>query len=157
VLQLHGTIEARKAGIQATGWRRLGHRRSCRGARPAGSPRAALDQPHPDIAYVVAIDANGHRIAALGKTAMLQDDAGGDLNMVQLLRRGSLPVSIDIVWAARPIGRLVMVADVSGLRLQLAKAMLATVLAALAAGAGRCCRRPPARRITGPPCRSPMP
>ena len=154
VLQLHGTIEARKAGIQATGYvfaSAIADHVAARDQQEALKVLRSIGRI-PDIAYVVAIDANGHRIAALGKTAMLQDDtAGGDLNMVQLLRRGTLPVSIDIVRAAEPIGRLVMVADVSGLRLQLAKAMLATVLAALAAGAlGVAAAVRLQRRITGP-------
>ena len=90
----------------------------------------------PDIGYAVAIDAQGQEIAGLGTSVVLANDlVGANPSTIEILTRGSMPVSVDIMRAGNRVGRLVIIADVSGFRTQLAHAILGTVLIAVIAGA----------------------
>ena len=85
--------------------------------------------------HVIAIDAEGREIASLGTASMLQSDIVGEkTGWYSLLTRGWFPVVTEIVKAGRPVGRLIIVADVSSLRTQVAQAAMVTLFAALAAG-----------------------
>jgi diguanylate cyclase (GGDEF)-like protein len=137
ILHFQEEVAARKAGIQATGYvfaSAIADSISTRDQQGALSVLRSISRV-PDITYAVAVDGSGRPIASLGETALLESDLANDSGgMFQLLTRASLPVKIDIIKSSEVIGQLVLLADITGLRWQLARAALLTLLAALVAG-----------------------
>jgi diguanylate cyclase (GGDEF)-like protein len=133
--QMQDNIGTRKAGIEATGYvfaSAIADHVASGNRQEALKVLRSLTRV-PDISYAVALDGQGHEIAALGNiTLTRQDLANSDPSVFALLSRGSLPVAIDIVRAGQHVGRLVIVADVTQLRAQLSRALLVTLLSALA-------------------------
>ena len=75
----------------------------------------------PDVRQVIAIDGEGREIASLGTALMLQSDiVDENTSWFSLLTRGWFPVVTEIVKAGKPVGRLMIVADVSSFRTQVA-------------------------------------
>ena len=83
---------------------------------------------------------------------MLQSDIVGEkTGWYSLLTRGWFPVVTDIVKAGKPVGRLLIVADIRDFRAQVAQATILTLFAALAAGGlGVAAAVRLQRRISGP-------
>jgi diguanylate cyclase (GGDEF)-like protein len=136
-LQLGENIANRKAGIEATGYIFAA---AIADHVAAGDSEEVLKTLRsvsrvPDVSYVAAFDADGSEIAAFGSTVLAGEDleVGSD-DPLSLLSRGSLPVAVGITKGGRAIGRLILVADVSGLRGTLMRNAIVMAMIALAAG-----------------------
>ena len=136
-LQLRESIDSKRAGIQATGYVFAS---AIADEVATGDQQAVFNALRsirrvPDVRYVIAIDAEGREIASLGTALMLQSDIIDEsTSWSSLLTRGWFPVVTEIVKAGRPVGRLIIVADVSSLRTQVVETAMVTLFAALAAG-----------------------
>ena len=136
-LQLRENITSRRAAIQATGYVFAS---AIADQVAAGNQQAILNALRsirrvPDVRQVIAIDGAGREIASLGTASMLKSDiVGENTGWFSLLTRGWFPVVTDIVKAGKPVGRLVIVADIRSFRIQVAQAAIVTLFAALAAG-----------------------
>ncbi|MGE0212566.1 MAG: putative bifunctional diguanylate cyclase/phosphodiesterase [Parvibaculaceae bacterium] len=153
-LQLRDNVDARRASIQATAYvfaSAIADHVAERNDREVFGALRSIRQV-PDVSRVVALDAEGRQIAALGAASMLQTDIVDEsAGWYALLTRGWFPVVTDIVKAGRSVGRLVIIADVSDLRSQVMRAMLVTMLGALlAGGVGITAALRLQRRITAP-------
>ena len=107
-LQLRDSIEARRAGIQATGYVFAS---AIADHVAAGNQQAVFNALRsirrvPDVRSVIAIDAEGREIASLGQAAMLESDiVDASAGWFAVLTRGWFPVETAIVKAGRPAGR----------------------------------------------------
>jgi diguanylate cyclase (GGDEF)-like protein len=153
-LQLRDNLGIRRSAIESTGFVYASAMADAVAAGDRESAYRALRSITrvPDVVYAVAIDGQGKEIAGLGTKVVLDDDvASAESSTYAVLTSGSMAVSVDIVRAGIPAGRLVVVSDISGLRAQLFTAMAWTVLASLGAGlagVGMAVRLQ--RRITAP-------
>ena len=136
-LQLRDSIASRRAAIQGTGYVFAS---AIADEVEAGNKQAILNALRsirrvPDVRQVIAIDSAGREIVSLGAASMLQSDiVGKETGWYSLLTRGWFPVVTDIVKAGKPVGRLLIVADISSFRIQVAQAAALTLFAAFAAG-----------------------
>ncbi len=136
-LQLRDSIASRRAAIQGTGYVFAS---AIADEVEAGNKQAILNALRsirrvPDVRQVIAIDSAGREIVSLGAASMLQSDiVGKETGWYSLLTRGWFPVVTDIVKAGKPVGRLLIVADISSFRTQVAHAAALTLFAAFAAG-----------------------
>lgn len=153
-LQLRDSIASRRAAIQGTGYVFAS---AIADEVEAGNKQAILNALRsirrvPDVRQVIAIDSTGREIASLGAASMLQSDIVGEkTGWYSLLTRGWFPVVTDIVKAGKPVGRLLIVADIRSFRNQVAQAAILTLFAALAAGGlGVAAAVRLQRRISGP-------
>jgi diguanylate cyclase (GGDEF)-like protein len=153
-LQLKDSIAARKSAIEATGYVYASAVADPVASRDSGATLQVLRSISrvKDISFVSAMDNEGRPVAALGATAILATElATDDTSPLTLLSRGALPVSVEIVKSSRPIGTLVMIADLTSLRSQFLQAAIATLLAAIMAGLlGVALAVRLQKRITGP-------
>ena len=135
--QLRDSIASRRAAVQATGYVFAS---AIADHVAAGNEVAILSALRsirrvPDVRQVIAMDGAGREIASLGTASMLQSDIVGEkTGWFSILTRGWFPVVTEIVKAGKPVGRLLIVADVSNLRNQVAQAAFITLFAALVAG-----------------------
>jgi diguanylate cyclase (GGDEF)-like protein len=135
--QLRDSIASRRAAIQATGYVFAS---AIADQVAAGDQVGILNALRsirrvPDVRQVIAMDGTGREIASLGTASMLQSDiVGENTGWFSVLTRGWFPVVTEIVKAGKPVGRLLIVADVSNLRNQVAQAAFVTLFAALVAG-----------------------
>jgi diguanylate cyclase (GGDEF)-like protein len=152
--QLRDSVEDRKSSIEATAFVLASAI-----AEPvaAGNQRDAVNALRaikriPDVQLVVALNANGRQVASLGAASMLSADiVDANSGQFALLTRGWLPVTTDIVSSGKLVGRLIIVADVSDLRAQVARTLMLTLLfAVLAGGLGLAAALRLQRRITAP-------
>jgi diguanylate cyclase (GGDEF)-like protein len=135
--QLRDSIASRRAAVQATGYVFASAIADQVAARNEVAILSALRSISrvPDVRQVIAMDGAGREIASLGTASMLQSDIVGEkTGWFSILTRGWFPVVTEIVKAGKPVGRLLIVADVSNLRNQVAQAAFVTLLAALVAG-----------------------
>ncbi len=153
-LQLRDSIAARRAAIQGTGYVFAS---AIADEVEAGNQQAILHALRsirrvPDVRQVIAIDSAGREIASLGAVSMLQSDIVGEkTGWYSLLTRGWFPVVTDIVKAGKPVGRLLIVADIRSFRSHVAQAAIVTLFAAFAAGGlGVAAAVRLQRRISGP-------
>jgi diguanylate cyclase (GGDEF)-like protein len=136
-LQLRDSIASRRAAIQGTGYVFAS---AIADEVEAGNQQAILNALRsirrvPDVRQVIAIDSAGREIVSLGAASMLQSDiVGENTGWYSLLTRGWFPVVTDIVKAGKPVGRLLIVADIRSFRNQVAQAAALTLFAAFAAG-----------------------
>ncbi|NJM30586.1 MAG: diguanylate cyclase [Rhizobiales bacterium] len=87
-----------------------------------------------DVSYAAAATPDGKIFAALGTATFLESDLGvGDASTLALLRAGSMPVAVDVINSGGKVGKIIVIADLSGLRASLLSALLWTLMAALAA------------------------
>ncbi len=136
-LQLRDDITSRRAVIQATGYVFASAIADEVAVRDQQAILNALSSIRriPDVRQVIAIDGTGREIASLGSASMLTSDiVGEDTGWFSLLTRGWFPVVTEIVKAGKPVGRLVIVADIRSFRIQVAQAAIVTLFAAIAAG-----------------------
>jgi diguanylate cyclase (GGDEF)-like protein len=135
--QLRDSIASRRAAIQATGYVFAS---AIADHVAAGNQVGILNALRsisrvPDVRQVIAMDGTGREIASLGTASMLQSDiVDENTGWFSVLTRGWFPVVTDIVKAGKPVGRLLIVADVSNLRNQVAQAAFVTLFTALVAG-----------------------
>ena len=131
------SIASRRAAIQGTGYVFAA---AIADEVEAGNQQAILNALRsirrvPEVRQVIAIDSAGREIASLGSASMLQSDIVGEkTGWYSLLTRGWFPVVTEIVKAGKPVGRLLIVADIRSFRTQVAQAAIVTLLAALVAG-----------------------
>jgi diguanylate cyclase (GGDEF)-like protein len=135
-LQLNETIANRRASIEATGYvfasAIADHVAKGDSAEALKVLRSITRVP--DVSYAAALDAENREIAALGSTVLAAADLSPDEpRILTMLARGSFPVAVEIVKGGRPVGRLIIVADVSSLRDGLLRDALVMVLTAFAA------------------------
>jgi diguanylate cyclase (GGDEF)-like protein len=106
----------------------------------------------PDIINVVALDQNNMTIASMGNAAILDADlANSNTPPWQLLRKGILPVSVDIIRGGAPVGKLLLIADISDIRSQLFLTLMSTLIASVLASAmATTFSRPLQKKIVGP-------
>ena len=106
----------------------------------------------PDISYAAVFDAGGKQLAALGSAVIMEGETlQTGSGLFDALSTTNFPVAVDIVKAGQPVGRLVIVADISELRKQLIQALLSTLaVACFACLAGVALAYRLQRRITGP-------
>ena len=153
-LQLRDSIASRRAAIQGTGYVFAS---AIADEVAAGNQQAILNALRsirrvPDVRQVIAMDGNGREIASLGTAFMLNSDIVDEKSgWYSILTRGWFPVVTDIVKAGKPVGRLLIVADIRSFRSQVAQAAIVTLFAALAAGGlGVAAAVRLQRRISGP-------
>jgi diguanylate cyclase (GGDEF)-like protein len=90
----------------------------------------------PELLNATAVDKNHHTIAAMGTTTLLETNTFSTTdNKWNILTKGALPVSVDIIRNGEAIGQLVLIADISDIRSQLKWSLLTTFLASLFAAA----------------------
>jgi len=92
----------------------------------------------PGASYVRLEDVSGTALAETGRTEQLIGDAiqtepGRDIDRLQLLRSRTLEIAAPVIESGRPVGRLVLVGDVSDLPQRLADALALTALGAVGA------------------------
>ncbi len=152
--QLRDSIDARRAGVEATGYVFAS---AIADDVAVGNKQAVFNALRsirrvPDVRLVIATDASGQEVASLGVAAILQSDViDENTGWLSSLNRGWFPVITEIVKSGATVGRLVIVTDVSSLRMQVIHAALVTLLVAFAAGSlGIAAAIRLQKRITGP-------
>ena len=134
--QLQDNLATRRSAVEATGYV---YASAIADHVAAGNRQEAFKVLRsitrvPGIVYAAAVDGQGHEIAALGSAIMSQRDlVPFEAGTYSLLEYGVLPVKISIVHGGVSAGQLIVAADVSGIRWQLAKAALITLVSAFAA------------------------
>ncbi len=106
----------------------------------------------PDIINVAALDRKNQTIATMGNAAILDTEvASSNSSVWQLLGKGFMPVSVDIIRGGTTVGRLVLFADISDIRNQLFWTLLTTLIASVLASAlATLFSRPLQKKIVGP-------
>jgi diguanylate cyclase (GGDEF)-like protein len=106
----------------------------------------------PQILHVRASDQNGAQIAALGNATILESDIVLDnRSNLSIVTKGILPVSVDIMQSGETIGSLLLIADISSIRLQLLWTLATSFAAAIASSIfGLMIAMPIQRRIATP-------
>ncbi len=154
VLQTQRELASRMSSLQATAY-----------ALAAGSGEAVVDRDKakamsslsavsriPNIVMASIVLPDNSTFASMGQAAYLSDDVFiQDDGSLALLFKGVLPVAVDIIKGGEVRGRLIVVQDIVGLRLGVAKSILTTFgIALFAALLGVLASRPLQRRIIGP-------
>jgi diguanylate cyclase (GGDEF)-like protein len=106
----------------------------------------------PDIIHAVAVDQNNGVIASMGNATLLDSNVvNKDAGLWQMLTKGNLPVSVDIIRGGSAVGRLVIIGDISDIRVNLLWSMLTTLIASvLATICAVPLSKPLQQQITGP-------
>jgi diguanylate cyclase (GGDEF)-like protein len=106
----------------------------------------------PDIIHAVAVDQNNGVIASMGNATLLDSNVvNKDAGLWQMLTKGNLPVSVDIIRGGSAVGRLVIIGDISDIRVHLLWSMLTTLIASvLATICAVPLSKPLQQQITGP-------
>ena len=106
----------------------------------------------PDIIHAAAVNTEGKSIAAMGNATFLQSDlVAGKSNLWQMLTRGNMAVSVDIIRGGVSVGKLVLIADITDIRSHVLKTLLTTIVAAMLASLMAApISRPLQRKIAGP-------
>ncbi|MCB1379172.1 MAG: response regulator [Alphaproteobacteria bacterium] len=106
----------------------------------------------PEISYAGVLDDKGHVFASLGSTVILDGKPlSTSLGLIDALTTGSFPVAVDVIKSGQTAGQLLLIADISDLRTQLARTLLVSlIVAAFASVAGIAVANRLQRRITGP-------
>ena len=153
-LQARSDLAARRATIEATAYvfAAAVADEIEKGDRPAVYETLRAISRIPYISYALVTDAAGREVASLGSIVLLQDNTEANaMGALSLFTSASFPVAVDVVAGRTTIGRLIVVADISGLRADAARALALTLLAALAASlAGMLVALRFQRRITAP-------
>ena len=88
----------------------------------------------PNILHAAAVNANGETIAAMGNiTFLTSDQVSNQTSTYQLVTKGNLPVSVDIVRGGQLVGKLILLGDIRDIRSQLIRTLLTTALASIVA------------------------
>ena len=106
----------------------------------------------PDILHAAAVNTDGKTIASMGNATYLQSDLiNNESGLWQMLTKGNMPVSVDIVRGGASVGKLLLIADISDIRQRLLRTLLTTIIAALLASfLAAPISRPLQRKIAGP-------
>ena len=87
-----------------------------------------------DVVGVYALGRDGQVMNSAGKLVILTSGMiDGEPDLLQMLTRGLMPVSVDVVRGGEHVGRLVMIGDISNIRTQLFKSIATTLFAGLTA------------------------
>jgi diguanylate cyclase (GGDEF)-like protein len=88
----------------------------------------------PVVLHASAINSKGRTIASMGNvTYLTTDQASSDPGMFELLSKGNLPVSVDIVKGGEPVGRLLILGDIHDIKSNLFRTLLGTLIASVVA------------------------
>lgn len=83
----------------------------------------------PNVLFVAALGKDDVPVATMGTAAFLQDDlVSNDAGILTVISKGTLPVSVDIIKSGGKIGRLVLLGDISRIRVHLAWSLLLTII-----------------------------
>lgn len=106
----------------------------------------------PEITYAAVLDSNGKVVAALGGAIILDGQPlKTDLGLLDALSLGAFPVAVDIIKSGGRIGQVLLITDISALRVQLAETVITSMIVALFASlAGFAVAYRLQRRITAP-------
>ncbi|NNE22552.1 MAG: response regulator [Rhizobiales bacterium] len=130
--QVAGEIEARRTQLQAT----------AQVLAAAVAPHLALDDKLqadkalaaigkiPSVPHVSVVRPNGKRFTSLGTAIILMS---GKKSLISILQTASLTTTVPIVHAGRPVGELILLADLSDFRNRLMEGFMAIIFAAVAA------------------------
>lgn len=88
----------------------------------------------PLVLHAAAINSKGETIAAMGNVTFLTtDQASGDPSILELLTKGNLPVSVEIIKGSDTVGHLLILGDIHDIKSNLFWTFLTTLIASLAA------------------------
>lgn len=106
----------------------------------------------PGVLSASVFSQHGELLGSLGQRAILKSNlVNSDPGFWEMMTRGIAPVSVDIIKNARPVGKLVLVTDISDLRANFLRTMAEVFLASLAAAIGSVLLSIPLqRRIANP-------
>ncbi len=154
ISQVNIAIENKKAELKATGYVY---------AAAVSDPLTASEKTKalnvlssisrvPGILFAVVLDANNQSFASMGSAVFLSNDiATADMSRLAMLKKGVLPVAVDIIRGGEHVGKLVLIADIQSMRTTLLWTMAVTAMAALLASIlGVVIAAPLLTRITAP-------
>ncbi len=106
----------------------------------------------PGVLYAAALDSQDHVFASMGNTTFLHSDLmEEDQGFISVMTKGAFPVAVDVVRGGKPVGRLVLIADIRPLRTKLFWTVVITAMAAVGASIfGVLIAIPLQNRITAP-------
>jgi diguanylate cyclase (GGDEF)-like protein len=106
----------------------------------------------PGILFAVVLDARNQSFASMGSAVFLADDiAKTNMSRFAMLKKGILPVAVDIVRGGEHVGKLVLIADIKPMRTALFWTVAVIAMSALLSSVlGVAIAAPLLRRITAP-------
>lgn len=151
---LTSDIASRKQGLEATGYVFAAAMADHIGSGDTQEVLKVLRSINriPEITYAAVLDSNGKVVAALGGAILLDGQPlKTDLGLLDALSLGAFPVAVDIIKSGGRIGQVLLITDISALRVQLAETIITSVIVALFASlAGFAVAYRLQRRITAP-------
>ncbi len=145
---------ARKRGLEATGYvfaAALADHVAARDSQGSLLVLRAIARI-PEVTYAAVVDENGKAFASFG-SAVLNEEGRlkSGIGMIEAIRTGAYPVAVDVIKAGKPIGQILIIADISDLLSQLFDVLLTSLVVALIAmAASITLTRRLQSRITGP-------
>lgn len=86
----------------------------------------------PEVTYAAVLDSSGRSVAALGSTVLLDPDhLSRNHGILDVLRNGSYPVAVDVIKSGAPIGKVLLITDMTGVRQQLIGMVLSSLAVAI--------------------------
>jgi diguanylate cyclase (GGDEF)-like protein len=88
----------------------------------------------PLVLHAAAMNSKGQTIAAMGNVTFLTtEQASGDPSIFELLTKGNLPVSVEVLKGSEVVGHLIILGDIHDIRSNLFRTSLTTLIAAFVA------------------------
>jgi diguanylate cyclase (GGDEF)-like protein len=88
----------------------------------------------PLVLHAAAVNSKGQTIAAMGNVTFLTtEQASGDPSIFELLTKGNLPVSVEVLKGSEVVGHLIILGDIHDIRSNLFRTSLTTLIAAFVA------------------------
>jgi len=106
----------------------------------------------PRISFTAVVNSQGKPLASMGSAVLLDGkNATNDGGTIDLLTSGALPVSVDIIKGGEPVGRLVIIADISDLLRDILSMLAMMAISGILAGlAGMALAARLVRRVSQP-------
>jgi signal transduction histidine kinase/CheY-like chemotaxis protein len=154
VNNMTGDITARKDSLEATGYvfaSAMAEHIAAHDDHEILKVLRSIDRIR-GISYAAVLDLQGRAVVSLGSAIILDRLPDGTrLGLYDALTSGSFPVAVDIIKSGERVGQVLLIGDISDLRLQLLNTLLASLMVAgLASLAGILVANRLQRRITGP-------
>ncbi len=154
VYQFNSTVNARRAGLEATGYvfaSAIGESIAARNTQDIQRVLHATNHLH-DVVGVFALDAQEHVLANAGNPVVLSSNImAGEPTLLKMLQQGLMPVSVEVVRGGANVGRLVLIGDITNVRRQLLNTLWVTLISgALALALALIMANRLQRRITRP-------
>ncbi len=138
VMQVQETITAKRAGLEATAFVFASAIADHVESKDRNEIQRVLRAVAriPAVLTAAALDRNGATITQRGTATFLESDLiDSHPNILAMLTRGLLPISVDITRGGETVGSLVVLADISDVRTHLFWNLFTTILASLVAAA----------------------